>query len=130
MPSKPAPRKPANKPPRNPGRPRKPPKGEDAGGRCANAPPGWLGWVILRSMGRALGDVAVEGGAEKVCEPRLPKLPPRPAVASALVTANASTATSAQSTSSRRARKRGMTSSQDTRSTPQYWYPTAALSEV
>src|SRR2546429_6876919 len=127
MPSKPAPRKPANKPPRNPGRPRKPPKGEDAGGRCADAPPGWPGCVMLRSMGLTLGDVAVEGGAEKVCDPRLPKLPPRPALASALVTVNASIATSARSTSSERARKRGMTSSQDTSSTRQYWYPTAAL---
>src|SRR5439155_11468369 len=120
MPSKPAPRKPANKPPRNPGRPRKPPKGEDAGGRCADAPPGWPGCVILRSMGRALGDVAVEGGAEKVCEPRLPKLPPRPARASASVTANANTATKAQSASSGRERKPHMEPSQNTASLPSH----------
>src|SRR5262249_2676040 len=116
-----------NRPPRNPGRLRKPPAGEDTGGRCANAPPGWLGCVMLRSMGRALGDVAVDGGAEKVCEPRLPKVPPRPARASASVTANASTATSAQSASSGRAAKRDMTSSQDTCFSGQYCYPTAPL---
>jgi hypothetical protein len=34
---------------------------------------------MLRSIGRAPCDVAVEGGAENVCEPRLQKLPPRPA---------------------------------------------------
>src|SRR3989442_15623324 len=114
MPSKPAPRKPANRPPRNPGRLRKPPTGDDTGGRCASVLPGWPGCVMLRSMGRALGDVAVEGGAEKVCEPRLPKLPPRPARASASVTANANTATKAQSASSGRERKRYMESSQKT----------------
>src|SRR6266404_9785033 len=108
MPSKPAPRNPANRPPRNPGRLRKPPTGEDVGGRCANVPPGWLGCVMLRSMGRALGDVAVDGGAEKVCEPRLPKPPPRPARASASVIANANTATTAPSASSGRKRRRSM----------------------
>src|SRR5262249_52051224 len=46
---------------------------------------------MLRSMGRAPGDVAVDGGAEKVCEPRLPKLPPRPAPASASATAHRDT---------------------------------------
>src|SRR5439155_13087875 len=107
-----APRKPANMPPRKPGRLKKPPMGEDTGGRCASAPPGWPSWVMLRSMGRAPGDVAVDGGAEKVCEPRLPKLPPRPARASASVTANANTATKAQSASSGRERKRNTESSQ------------------
>src|SRR5438105_9557750 len=102
MPRKPAPRKPANKPPRNPGRPRKPPKGEDAGGRCADAPPGWPGCVMLRSMGRADGDVAVEGGAEKVCEPRLPTLPPRPARASASVASSEKEAAIATAASSGR----------------------------
>jgi len=42
---------------------RKPPTGEDSGGRCANAPPGWAGCVMLRSMGRAVGEVVVDGGA-------------------------------------------------------------------
>src|SRR5262245_12710306 len=103
MPSKPAPRKPANRPPKKPGRLKKPPTGEDIGGRCANAPLGWPGCVMLRSMGRAVGDVVVDGGAENVCEPRLPKLPPRPARASALLVANANTASKAQSASSGRA---------------------------
>src|SRR5262249_19021554 len=131
MPSKRAPRKPANRPPRNPGRLRRPPTGEDTGGRCANVPPGWLGCVMLRSMGRTLGDVAVDGGAEKVCEPRLPKLPPRPARALASVATSANTATKAQSVSSARERKAGMRSSQKTRSVPtEYWYPIPALEEV
>jgi hypothetical protein len=67
---------------------------------------------MLRSMGRAPGDVAVDGGAEKVCEPRLPKLPPRPARASASLTARANTATSAQNASSERKAKRDIDSSQ------------------
>src|SRR6516225_9551146 len=86
---------------------------------------------MLRSMGRAPGDVAVDGGAEKVCEPRLPKLPPRPARASASVIANASTAATAQSASSGRTRKESMKSSQKDRLVPpKYWYPLAALEEV
>src|SRR6267154_6598789 len=131
MPSRPAPRNPANRPPRNPGRLRKPPTGEDVGGRCANVPPDWPGCVMLRSMGRALGDVAVDGGAEKVCEPRLPKLPPRPARASASLTATASTATSAQNASSGRKAKRDIDSSQETiRFDLTYWCPQAAFKEV
>src|SRR6266540_6390037 len=114
MPSKPAPRKPANRPPRNPGRLRKPPTVDDTGGRCASVLPGWPGCVMLRSMGRALGDVAVDGGAEKVCEPRLPKLPPRPARASASVIAKANTAATAQSASSGRTPKESIESSQKT----------------
>src|SRR5262249_46475828 len=128
MPSKPAPRKPVNSPPRKPGRLKKPPTGDDTGGRCANVPPGWPGCVMLRSMGRAPGDVAVDGGAEKVCEPRLPKLPPRPARASASVIAKANTAATAQSASSGRTRKESMESSQKDRLVPpKYWYPTAIL---
>src|SRR5215831_17280456 len=107
MPSKPAPRKPANRPPKKPERLKKPPTGE---GRCANAPPGWPGCVMLRSIGRAVGDVVVDGGADQVDEPRLPKLPPRPARASAPDTVKASTAAMAQSASS--GRKRSMDSSQ------------------
>jgi hypothetical protein len=83
---------------------------------------------MLRSMGRAPGDVVVDGGAEKVCEPRLPKLPPRPARASASVIAKANTAATAQSASSGRTRKESMGSSQKDRLVPpKYWYPMAAL---
>jgi hypothetical protein len=83
---------------------------------------------MLRSMGRAPGDVVVEGGAENVCEPRLPKLPPRPARASASVIAKANTAATAQSASSGRTRKESMGSSQKDRLVPpKYWYPMAAL---
>src|SRR5208337_3383582 len=63
---------------------------------------------MLRSIGRALGEVAVEGGAEKVCEPRLPKLKPRPARASAWPTASAIAATTAKTARSGRQRKRNM----------------------
>src|SRR4051794_27154222 len=86
---------------------------------------------MLRSIGRALGDVAVDGGAEKVCEPRLPKLPPRPARASASLTANANTATSAQNASRGRKAKRDIDSSQETiRFDLTYWWSTAAFKEV
>jgi hypothetical protein len=86
---------------------------------------------MLRSIGRALGDVAVDGGAEKVCEPRLPKLPPRPARASASLTASASTAISAQNASSGRKAKRDIDSSQETiRFDLTYWGSTAAFKEV
>jgi hypothetical protein len=68
---------------------------------------------MLRSSGRAVGEVAVDGGAEKVCEPRLPKLPPRPARASASVAASANVAAKAHSASSGRKRKRVMDSSQE-----------------
>jgi hypothetical protein len=91
-------------------------------------PPGCAGWVMLRSTGRAPGDVAVDGGAEKVCEPRLPKLPPRPARASAWVTANANTATKPQSASNGRERKRNMDSSQKADWFPlTYWYAMTAF---
>jgi hypothetical protein len=70
--------------------------------------PGCPGWVMLRSMGRADGEVAVEGGAENVWEPRLPKLPPRPARASASVVARANAAAIAQATSSGRKRRLSM----------------------
>ncbi|HEY4856366.1 MAG TPA: hypothetical protein VIH98_06770 [Xanthobacteraceae bacterium] len=66
---------------------------------------------MLRSIGRALGDVVVEGGAEKVCEPRLPKLPPRPARASASLTISAKVAATAQTASKGRKRVRSMNSS-------------------
>jgi hypothetical protein len=122
MPSKPAPRKPANMPPRKPGRLKKPPAGEVVGARWPNVLPGWPGCVMLRSIGRALGDVAVDGGAENVCEPRLPKLPPRPARASASLTATASTATNAQNASSGRKAKRDIDSSQEIiRFSRTYW---------
>src|SRR3954466_1521238 len=131
MPSRPAPRKPANMPPRKPGRLKKPPAGDVCGARCPNVLPDWPGWVMLRSIGRALGDVAVDGGAEKVCEPRLPKLPPRPARASASPTANASTATSAQNASNGRNLKRDIDSSQETiRFDLTYWWFMTAFKEV
>src|SRR4051812_43271368 len=86
---------------------------------------------MLRSIGRALGDVAVDGGAEKVCEPRLPTLPPRPARASASLTANASTATSAQNASNGRKAKRDIDSSQETlRFDLTYWGSMTAFKEV
>src|SRR5438067_421632 len=72
MPSRPAPRKPANMPPRKPGRLKKPPPSGELGaadGRCESAP-GWPGCVMLRSIGRAPCDGPVDGGAEKVCAPR------------------------------------------------------------
>src|SRR4249920_3339551 len=131
MPSKPAPRKPANMPPRKPGRLKKPPAGDGVGVRCPNVLPDCPGWVMLRSMGRAPGDVAVDGGAEKVCEPRLPKLPPRPARASASLTARANTATSAQNASSGRELKRDIDSSQETiRFDLTYWWSMTAFKEV
>jgi hypothetical protein len=95
----------------NPGRFKKPPTGDDVAGRCAKLPPGWPGCVMLRSTGRALGAVDVEGGAENVCPPRLPKLKPRPARASASLNVNANTAATAQSASSGRKRKRDINSS-------------------
>src|SRR5256885_16935201 len=63
---------------------------------------------MLRSIGRALGDVAVEGGAENVCEPRLPKLLLRPARASASPVTSVSAASAAQAASSGRKRKLGI----------------------
>jgi hypothetical protein len=69
--------------------------------------PGWPGCVMLRSIGRvALGDVAVDGGAEKVCEPRLPKL--ERGRASAIDATNATPATRARAASSGRNFKRRM----------------------
>jgi hypothetical protein len=62
---------------------------------------------MLRSIGRALGAVVVEGGAEYVCEPRLPKL--RAGRASASPSANNRVAATAQSATS--GRKRHMESS-------------------
>src|SRR3954469_24186381 len=86
---------------------------------------------MLRSIGRALGDGAVDGGAEKVCEPRLPTLPPRPARASASLTATASTASSAQNASNRRKLKRDIDSSQETiRFDLTYWWSMTAFKEV
>src|SRR5262249_26388171 len=99
-------------PRRKPGRLKTAPPGEVAG-RCAKVPPGWPGCVMLRSIGRAPCAVFVDGGAEKVCEPRLPKLPPRPARASASATVSANIAARAQSASSGRKRKLVMDSSQE-----------------
>jgi len=54
---------------------------------------GPAGGVMLRSIGAAgAGAVRVAGGAEKVREPRLPMLPPPPALASATAGASAKTA--------------------------------------
>jgi hypothetical protein len=83
-------------------------------GRCARLLPGWPGCVMLRSIGRVVGEVAVDGGAEYVCDPRLPKLPPRPARASAAVKLNANVATIAAKASSGRKRNRSIGSSQET----------------
>jgi hypothetical protein len=90
---------------------RKPLTGDEVAGRCAKLPPGWPGCVMLRSIGRALGAVDVEGVDENVEPPRLPKLPPRPARASASLKVNANTAATAQSASSGRKRKNDMDSS-------------------
>ncbi len=62
-----------------PGRLKKPPPA------VAGAPtPGLPGWVMVRLSGCAVpGAVVVEGGAEKVREPREPMLPPPPGRASA-----------------------------------------------
>jgi len=78
-------------------------------GRRRRRPPGWPGWVMLRSIGRALGAVVVEGGEENVCEPRLPKL--RIGRASASPSANSRTVATAHSASS--GRKRRICSSQN-----------------
>src|SRR5262245_48861610 len=78
MPSRPAPRKPAARPPSMPmpGRLKKPPR--EAGAL------GLPGWVMVRLKGCAvLGAVDVDGGAEKVREPRDPELDPPPMRASA-----------------------------------------------
>ena len=80
-----------------PGRPRKLPLGAGDVGRCAKLLPGW---VMLRSIGRAEGEVAVDGGAENVCEPRLPAL--KRGRASALETIKSAAAKAAQSASSAR----------------------------
>src|SRR5712672_4845709 len=80
MPSRPAPRKPAARPPSMPmpGRLKKPPP-------AAGAPnPGLPGWVKVRLNGCAvLGAVEVLGGAENVRAPREPELMPPPIRASA-----------------------------------------------
>jgi hypothetical protein len=60
---------------------------------------------MLRSIGRTLGAVEVEGGAEKVCEPRLPKL--RAGRASVSPTAISKVAATAHSASSGRKRRIG-----------------------
>ena len=86
MPSRPAPRKPAARPPSMPmpGRLKKPP--------LLAAPaaiPGLPGWVMVRLNGcAAFGAVEVLGGAEKVRDPREPELPPPPIRASAAETAS------------------------------------------
>src|SRR5262245_35496589 len=79
MPSRPAPRKPAAKPPSMP-----------MPGRLKNPPPVWgavvgaVGCACVRCIGCvAVGAVLVDGGAEKVREPREPELEPPPTRASA-----------------------------------------------
>src|SRR6202022_3829482 len=109
IPNSPPPRNPANIPPRNPGRLKNPPAGDVAG---RPTEPGLPGCVMLPSIGRAVGDVVVDGGAEKVREPRLPKLPPPPGRASALLTTSANAAARAQTASSGRKRRPSMNSSQ------------------
>jgi hypothetical protein len=64
---------------------------------------------MLRSIGRVVGDVAVDGGAEYVWEPRLPEfIRDR---ASALEATIASIAATAQNVRSGRRRRRSMDSS-------------------
>ena len=96
MPSRPAPRKPAARPPSRPrpGRLKKPPP---AG---AEVPiPGLPGWVKVRLNGCALpGAVDVLGGGEKVRVPREPELKPPPTRASADDTAATSGTASAKVT--------------------------------
>src|SRR5262252_3428873 len=77
--NRPAPRKPAARPPSipMPGRLKKPPP-------VAAGALGLPGWVMVRLKGCAEpGAVVVDGGAEKVREPRDPELPPPPIRASA-----------------------------------------------
>jgi hypothetical protein len=75
--------------------------------------PGWPGCVIERSIGAAVvGAVRVEGGAENVREPRLPKLEPPPARASASFAINASAATTDRQAKTLRKWKRRMETSQ------------------
>src|ERR671922_1607859 len=102
-PNRPLPERRPNKPaPRRPpiSREPKPPERGDgafvAAGLARCAAEGAPGWVIDRSIGAAdFGSVAVGGAASKVRSPRLPKLLPPPARASAASTANASAAVSA-----------------------------------
>src|SRR3974390_106723 len=96
MPSRPAPRKPAARPPSRPrpGRLKKPPP---AGVEVPS--PGLPGWVKGRLKGCAVpGAVEVEGGGEKVRVPRDPELKPPPTRASADETVPASGTASARVT--------------------------------
>jgi hypothetical protein len=76
-----------------------PPGAAGVAGRATDAAPGWPGWVIERSIGRAaFGAVAVGGGAENVWLPRLPAFIFGAAVASTAT--NASVAATARNATS------------------------------
>src|SRR5262245_28887160 len=91
-----------------PGRLKKPPVCGAAAGRVTEVVE--PGWVMVRSSGRAPGAVVVDGGAEKVREPRLP---PPPGRASTELAINTSAAPTASITASGRKRK-SMSASQAT----------------
>src|SRR4029078_12392316 len=75
MPNRPAPRRPAARPPSRPRPLKRPPAGEGEKPGRVKGETGWRGEVIERSIGRAaFGVVAVGGGAENVRLPRLPAL--------------------------------------------------------
>src|SRR5437762_4927087 len=84
-PIRPAPSNPANRPPvKPPKRPNMPP-GAAAGLVGVAGRDACVGWVVERCIGAAVfGAVVVVGGALKVREPRLPKLPPELGRASTL----------------------------------------------
>ena len=84
MPNRPAPRKPAARPPSRPGRLKKPPPARLNRPPPAELAPGLPGWVKVRLKGwAALGAVVVDGGAVKVRDPREPEENPPPTRASA-----------------------------------------------
>src|SRR5258706_10690719 len=78
-PNRPAPRKPAARPPQIPERPKKPPGDGAKLGRGLAI----FGCVTVRCIGAADGMVEVDGGADNVRDPRLPELSPPPMRASA-----------------------------------------------
>src|SRR4029078_7302936 len=96
MPNRPAPRRPAARPPSRPRPLKRPPAGEGEKPGRVKGETGWRGEVIERSIGRAaLGDVAVGGGAENVRLPRLPELKRGAASANAVKASVAATASTA-----------------------------------
>src|SRR6185437_14284984 len=106
MPNRPAPRKPAARPPSRPRPLKRPPAGEGEKPGRLKVEPGWPGEVIERSIGRAaFGVVAVGGGAENV---RLPRLPALKRGAASAVTAKASVSATAASASAERRRNADM----------------------